>query len=99
MTTLADILRDIGDLDGDWTIFAEEPWHADSSAECVDGTALVEPATVGEKVYFLEVDLARDVLAVWRDWRQGREPSLPEFVQAVIHYAEQDAFIPREVAP
>lgn len=78
----------------DLTIFAAEPWTPDSPAvsQLEDG-----PPPDGLK-YFLEVDLAAEVLEVWSAWRKGRSPSLPEAVGAVIHYATFDAYQPVEDA-
>jgi hypothetical protein len=45
-------------------------------------------------VYFLEIDLIREVINVWRDWRKGKKPTLEEKCEAVIYYAENDAYLP-----
>jgi hypothetical protein len=42
----------------------------------------------------LEVDIAKDVLKVWRQWRSGTTPTVPQICQASIHYAKNDAFLP-----
>lgn len=44
--------------------------------------------------YLLEVFLAQEVAEVWRRWRPGREPTEDELCQAVIYYAENDAYLP-----
>lgn len=46
--------------------------------------------------YFLEVPLAKEVLAVWEKWRNGRKPTLKEKYQALVYYATKDAYIPTE---
>jgi hypothetical protein len=47
--------------------------------------------------YLLEVALAQEVLEVWSAWRNGKVPTFAESVEAVVHYAEHDAYLP--VAP
>ncbi|MGW9184054.1 hypothetical protein [Agromyces sp. NPDC055661] len=97
MPTLSRLLSRVRTLDPDATIFAEQPWGEESRAilisDAVDD-ALDEPQRMA---YLLEVDLALDVLKVWSDWRNGKVPTPAESVAAVIHYAQQDAYIP--VAP
>jgi hypothetical protein len=44
--------------------------------------------------YWLEVELIKDVIEVWSDWRSGLVPSLNERLAAVTYYAENDAYIP-----
>jgi hypothetical protein len=75
------------------TIFARKPWTPDSpclvlSEDAVNGHARSAP----DYAYLLEIDLVRDVLAVWSDWRSGVAPSPEEATRAVIHYAEHDAY-------
>jgi hypothetical protein len=47
-------------------------------------------------VYLLEVGVAREAIDVWHAWRPGRSPSLDDQLQAVIYYAENDAWLPVE---
>ena len=44
--------------------------------------------------YLLEVDLVVDVLTVWSSWRAGQAPTATEAAEAVIYYAEKDAYVP-----
>lgn len=46
--------------------------------------------------YLLEVALAKDAIKTWSAWRHGRPPSSQEKVEAVIYYAEHDAYLPTE---
>ena len=46
--------------------------------------------------YLLEVRLAKDVLRVWSEWRDGAAPSAEDRVEAVTYYARNDAYIPVE---
>lgn len=44
--------------------------------------------------YLLEVDLALEVIEVWRSWHAGTPPTAEEATRAVIYYAEHDAYQP-----
>jgi len=44
--------------------------------------------------YLLEVLIAREVLDVWSAWRDGRIPSVEEACDAIIYYADNDAYQP-----
>jgi hypothetical protein len=44
--------------------------------------------------YLLEVELIKDVIEAWSDWRDGRVPNLEEKLEAVTYYADNDAYIP-----
>lgn len=44
--------------------------------------------------YLLEVLIAREVLEVWSDWRNGRLPSAEEACEAIAYYADNDAYLP-----
>jgi hypothetical protein len=51
-------------------------------------------------IYLLELLIVREVLEVWSAWRGGRAPSPDEASDAVIYYAEYDAYQPTpELAP
>jgi hypothetical protein len=102
MARLVDVISSLDDLpvleaaDVAPTIFARKPWTPASpclvlAEEAVDGRASSAP----DHAYLLEVDLAREVLAVWSDWRSGVAPSPDEAARAVIYYAEHDAYEPR----
>lgn len=42
--------------------------------------------------YFLEIEVAREVLDVWKQWRDGRIPTEKEKFEALTHYADNDAY-------
>jgi hypothetical protein len=44
--------------------------------------------------YLLEVSLMRNVIKVWSAWRNGAASSIPQACEAVLHYAERDAYLP-----
>ncbi len=78
--------------DSEATIYVSTPIEPYS-----DAVVCVAPEDGGSPdgfTYLLEVHLARDVLHVWTSWRDGRQPSLEEAAQAVIHYAQYDAYEP-----
>lgn len=94
-TTLRELLSSLAQLDDELTIYSTESPTPDSPA-----IAKVEPES-GELrdeatglVYLVEVFLAKEVAAVWRDWRDGREPTPDELCEAVVFYAERDAYLP-----
>lgn len=92
---LADLLRNIEQVDGDLTIYRE----AGPLIEPSSRVALVDEEADGEPegmVYMLEVHLVRDVLRVWKSWRRGPEPSTEEACAAISFYATHDAFQPIE---
>jgi len=90
--SFADVLQRLGSFDDDETIYvADEPPTADTPAlVCPEGS---QPAGWA---YLLEIYLAREVLEVWRDWRRLSEPSRQDAVDAVVYYAENDAYLPND---
>jgi len=77
------------------TIFAVRPWGPNAPARVLNEDAIggVAP-TAPEYAYLLEVKVAKEVLAVWSAWRGNASPTLAEAVEAVIHYATNDAYLP-----
>ena len=53
---------------------------------------LVEPSAGTE--YVLEISLMKNVIKVWSAWRNGAVPSILQACEAVLHYAERDAYLP-----
>jgi hypothetical protein len=93
--TLSDVIRDLDRLDDDDTIYAEAPAgsaRAVVAREPDDGTLPQEAIGLH---YFLEVDVAKDAIRVWSEWR-GVTPSADEKLAAVIYYAVNDAFLPTD---
>jgi hypothetical protein len=88
---LAAAIDDIGSLDQDAVIFARRPWSAFSEARVgpLDGDLRV-PGEVRQDgfEYFLEVNLAREVLEAFGT----RSPSREDKLRLVIYYAENDAY-------
>lgn len=93
VTTLLDLLPSHEDADEDLVVVARRPWTPGSDAACVDEDADERPPGLE---YLLEVGLVREVARVWSAWRDGREPTPAELADAVVHYAEHDAYLPTE---
>jgi hypothetical protein len=90
--SLADVLQQLGSFDDDETIFvAAAPATAETPAFVAP-----EGSEPPGSLYLLEVYLAREVLDVWRDWRGLSEPSRQDAVDAVVYYAENDAYLPND---
>lgn len=92
MTSLLDVIFALASADQEATIYAARPFSPDSVATvCVEPEDGVAPAGLS---YLLEVGLACEVLDVWEQWRNGKEPTPEEAVRAVIYYGEHDAYEP-----
>lgn len=92
---LLELVQQIDDFDEELTIYIEgDSWSGDSEVVVAlePDNGSIPPTAEGKK-YFLEVDLVREVLEVWSDWRDGREPTENEMVEAVIYYARNDAYL------
>ncbi|MBZ0237962.1 MAG: hypothetical protein K8M05_36960 [Deltaproteobacteria bacterium] len=86
---LVEAIEKLSELDDDATICVRRPWTGDSECTVVafDGK-LPEHIEAAGFDYFLEVDIALEVLEVFGD----REPTLDQKLQLIIFYAENDAF-------
>ena len=92
MAPLVKLLERLDDLGRDEVIHAAQPWTPDS-----DAASLHESDEVASGLaYLLEVDLVHDVAEVWSTWRDGRRPTPEQLTEAVIHYAEHDAYLPAD---
>ena len=101
MTTILEVIATLDEIpEGDPyevepTIFARKPWTVDSQAIVLNEDAVNSVApSAPDFGYLLEVDLAKEVIRVWSDWRDGAAPTLEEATQAVIFYAEYDSYQP-----
>lgn len=91
--TLEELISQLTETDDGLTVYASEPWSAHSDAMAVsnrDGTT--RPDAEG-RTYLLETVLIRDVLETWSSHHGGATPSPQEACQAVIYYAENDAYL------
>jgi hypothetical protein len=92
--TLSDVIDRLDSFDDEETIYAEEATRsavAVVAREPDDGTL---PQDAVGLAYFLEVNLAKDAIRVWAEWRGGATPTLDDKLAAVIHYAVNDSFLP-----
>ena len=92
--TINDMIDRLDECDAGQTIYATDNSPTAMAVvdfEPDDGTL---PASAMGMKYLLEVSLARDAIRVWSEWRNGRQPMLDEKTQAVLYYAEHDAFMP-----
>ncbi len=88
---LISLISGLGDLDPAAVIYAAKPWTAASVAVVLNNDEPPERLP-----YLLEVELAQDAVEVWSEWRGGRTPTPIEKLQAIVHYAEFDAYIPAD---
>ena len=97
--TMRQAIESLDGFDGEQTIYVRPDGSIDSDSEVVvdyysdDGEP---PESAAGMNYLLEVSLARDALRVWSEWREGRLPSIEEQIEAIVYYAENDAFQPVE---
>jgi hypothetical protein len=93
MTTLRDVVKELDVLDEDATIYADGSSPAARAAVVGDEAERAAARNAGLRT-FLEVALAREAIAVWSEWRGGAEPTLDDRLEAVAHYATNDAYLP-----
>jgi hypothetical protein len=92
--TLVEVVAALATLDDKLTIYVST-----RGPLAHESPAVVELEPEGGRApagmrYVLEVPLAKEVLAVWREWRGGREPDPVEATEAIIYYADHDAYLP-----
>ncbi len=88
--TLRDLVTKLSELPDEHTIYAQgDPPSATSVAE----SRPRGPIPIGLK-YVLEVELAREVVEIWSNWRSGRVPSTDEALEAILYYAKHDTYQP-----
>lgn len=96
LMTLREILEDLDKISDEFVIYASknDEWNLDSPAALVllDDAAEVD-LHLADLTYFLEIEIAKEVLEVWKEWRDGREPTESERVEAVLYYANNDAYL------
>ncbi|MEW2472145.1 hypothetical protein AB0919_45410 [Streptomyces sp. NPDC046994] len=90
--SLIEVLDRLDEVPEDATLHVAEPWSAASPA-CVSD----DDCPPAGFVYLLEVELARQVIAVWSRWRDGAQPTGPQKCEAVLYYATHDAYLPRDI--
>lgn len=92
--TLKDVIASLNEYDGEQTIYVRDAQpHAEECVICENDKSVSAQAP-DEMHYFLEVSMAKEVLAVWSEWRSGCLPTIEEKMSAIIHYATYDSFLP-----
>lgn len=91
--TLADVAARLSEFEQTCTIYAAKPWTAASSAivdyEPDEGGLPAEALRLGLS-YFLEIEIANDVLDGWVS-TQEQQPDDASICQRLIDYAVNDA--------
>ena len=90
--TLRQLIDTLATLDNGLTICAAKApeWGPDSEAELCPSADVPKKA---KHPYFLEVAIAKDVLRAWSFAREGKTPNLEQKCEAIIYYAENDAYL------
>ena len=97
--TLRELVERLDELDDGLTLYAKGGIGAGADSPAVaafepeDGS--VPPEAAGMS-YVLEVLGALEVVEVWSEWRDGREPTTDDMLEAILHYAKNDAYLPTE---
>jgi hypothetical protein len=97
--TLAQVVQQLDGYDDELLIWARA--RTDLADLTPDTEAVVAPGLEDDEVwweerrlsYVLEVGLAKQAIQVWRQWRNGAEPSATQRCATVIHYAVNDAYL------
>ncbi len=92
---MRDVVRHLGDLSQEMKIYVTR----DEVPVGLETSVLLVP--LGEKGpqgwrYLLEVSIAQKVVDVWSAWRDDRVPSPAEACEAIVFYADNDAYLPAE---
>ncbi|MFF0479430.1 hypothetical protein [Streptomyces sp. NPDC004284] len=91
--TLEELISRLTETDDGLTVFASEPWTAQSDAVAVPNREGSSRPDAEGRTYLLEAVLIRDVLETWRAHHDGAAASLQEACEAVIYYAENDSYL------
>jgi hypothetical protein len=81
-------MRDLDTVDDDLVIYGQPTptWLPTSQVALHRNLSEGDlPPELDGMAYMLEVDLAKEVVDVWRDWHQGKEPTLDGKCAAVIY--------------
>lgn len=90
--TLEHIIERLEEWGNHFTIYAVRSPDWNRASEAV---LLPDDEDPKEKrfCYFLEVDIAKNVLRGWSYVRDGQVPDLAQRCEAIIYYAENDAYL------
>jgi hypothetical protein len=90
--SLGSVVENIDHIDPRLIMYAARPWSDQSPIWSAHLDEVDNRPDHFE--YMLEVDLAKEVIEVWSEWRDRRVPTNKEACGAVIWYAEHDAYQP-----
>jgi hypothetical protein len=96
--TLGEVFTRILEFDDELTIFAVGGPTASPASMAIVCTEDEDGSTVcpveDSCSYVIEVDIAKEAIEVWSDWRNGNEPTPSQAFEAVMYYAANDAYLP-----
>lgn len=95
--TLIELIERLDSIDDELTIYAEKnpDWSANSLAVvCPEPEEGGVPDEARGMSYLLEVFLAKEVIEDMGEGRGGRGSTAQDKCEAVIYYAENDAYMP-----
>ena len=84
--TLGDVVNGLDGLDDDHTIYADGPVASARAVVAGEPEDGAWPPEATGLHYFLEVDIAKQAVRVWSEWREGITPTLEDKLAAVIYY-------------
>lgn len=96
---LIDIIDNLESFDVNLTIYAKKTpnWEQTSYAVVTqDPESGILPEEAKGLYYLMEIYLAKEILNVWSEWRNGRKPNIQEKLEAIIYYSTHDAYMPVE---
>ena len=91
--TLKEIVEGIDELSNEGTVYLYEKWTATSKGFLIIESADKDlPMEYKQAKYFLEVDLIKDVIKVFKDWHERNKDNTKKLCEAVIYYAINDTY-------
>jgi hypothetical protein len=90
---LEQLVRELGEFGDELVLFAPagSAVTSQTSIYLIDEEAEEPPAGTD---YLLEVRTLKNVLKVWSAWRNGAKPTTEQACEAVLWYADHDAYQP-----
>lgn len=95
--TLREIINGLENTSDELVIFAtkkEGVWDLDAPGALVFISDMEKIGTDLEELhYFLEIEVAQEVLDVWTQWNNNTPTNEDDRTNALIYYAENDAYL------
>jgi hypothetical protein len=96
---LIELLNGIDHFDNEQAIFVpinSEP--SEDSEAIISSLIIIESELPSLDVpkgmkFLLDVETVKEIIQVWRDWNNEKEPSPMDKYQAVLYYVENDAYL------